>query len=231
MTLVELTVALVAGLIVMAAVVIGMLTTIRETGRIADHVEANQRARIAMTAVVNDLQSACLSRENYVPIKVGSDGQKIIFTYPKQSLVKEGSVEVPNGAAVVPTPVKSEVELSGTSLVQRNYDVVSGKAPNWIFGTTPVTETFMTGVSPVTATSPIFTYYAYSGATIATTPLATPITEKTAATAAQVGIAFKTAPNQSIPGDANAPTEIRNSVLLRMTAPSYNSTIQNLPCE
>jgi Tfp pilus assembly protein PilW len=219
-TLIELLVAVVAGIVVMAAITIAMLTTVRETGRIADHVEANQRARLAMTSMVNDLQSACIA-PNAIPIQEGSSGLKLIFTHQV-------------GEAVLPIPEKSEIELKEGSLVQRNYPALAKTAGEsaWKYSTTAKsTETIMKNVSLLPSTTSIFTYYAYAGASISTTPLAVPVTEKVAESAAQVSIAFKAAPSQSINGDTNAATEIRDSVLLRMTAPSYSSTVQNLPCE
>jgi Tfp pilus assembly protein PilW len=221
LTLMELLVAVTAGIVVMAAITTAMLTTVRETGRIADHVEANQRARLAMTSIVNDLQSACIA-PNAIPIQIGSTGQKLIFTHQV-------------GEAVLPTPVKSEIELSGTSLIQKNYPALAKTAgeAEWKFSTTatPPTETIMSGVAPLTPGAPIFTYYAYSGASVSATPLAVPIAKEGAEKAVQVSIAFEAAPAKSINGDTNAATEIRNSALLRMTAPSYSSTTQNLPCE
>jgi Tfp pilus assembly protein PilW len=220
MTLIELLVAVTAGIVVMAAITIAMLTTVRQTGRIADHVEANQRARLAMSSIVNDLQSACIA-PNAVPIQPESSGTRLIFTHQV-------------GEAVLPTPVKSEIELKEGSLVQRNYPALaktSGEAA-WKFSTTATSiETIMKNVAPLASTSSIFTYYAYSGASVSATPLAVPITATSAQSAVQVSIAFKAAPNQSINGDTNAETEIRDAALLRMTAPAYGSTTQNLPCE
>jgi hypothetical protein len=220
-TLMELLVAVTAGIVVMAAITIAMLTTVRETGRIADHVEANQRARLAMTSIVNDLQSACIA-PNAVPIQIGSTGQKLIFTHQV-------------GKAVLPTPVKSEIELSGTSLIQKNYAALKKETGEalWEFSGTPTppTETIMKGVSPTTPGAPIFTYYAYSGASISATPLAVPLLKESTEKAVQVSIAFEAAPAQQINGDSNAATEIRDSALLRMTAPSYSATTLNLPCE
>ena len=218
-TLIELMVALTAGLVVFGAITALLLMTIRQSGRVTSHVEANQRARTAMTKIVNELHSACFF-PGVTPVREESSGTKLVFWHK-------------SGEEVKPEPEKSEIELSGGELVQRNYQPLpGGVAPDWAFPTTkPANEPLMKAVGPMEGSSSIFYYYTYSNGKIAPTPLATPLTESSAGTAVQVSIAFRAAPEPPISEDQNSATGISDSVLLRLTPPSYVNSSDNPPCE
>jgi prepilin-type N-terminal cleavage/methylation domain-containing protein len=217
MTLVELTVAMAAGAIVMLGVTMTMIVTMRETNRVASHVEANQNARIAMTKVMNQLHSACVAPQ-IAPVQEGSTSTLLSFLHQ-------------SGSAVAPVPVLSKISLTGTTLSQSDYAVTGGGAPKWTFSSTASsTVQLMTGVSAISASVPVFSYYAYSNGEISETPLTTPLGEN-AAGAVQVEVAFKTAPGKTASGDANAQTSIQNAALLRLTPPGYNPASANQPCQ
>lgn len=219
MTLVELLVATAAGVIVMAGITMAMIVTMRETNRVASHVDANQRARIAMTRIVDQLHSACVAPQ-IAPVRESSTSTMLSFLHQ-------------SGSAVALTPVESRISLVGTTLTQSDYPVTAGAAPNWTFSETPTKTTeLMTNVSPVTAGAPIFTYYAYSNGKISSTPVSPNLKEGRAATVAQVNVAFETAPQKTaIRNDASGSTEIQDAALLRLTPPAYGSTTANLPCQ
>jgi Tfp pilus assembly protein PilW len=222
-TLIELMVGLAAGLVVMAAIVIALVVTLRETGRVASHVEANQDARLAMTKVVNELHSACVAPQ-IAPVREGSSGNKLIFVHQASSQA--------TALPVAPTPTKSELLISGTTLTQFEYPMVSGIAPNWKFAERPTSsEVLMTGIAQTSPSVPIFRYYSYSNGAVSAAPLPTALSETSARTAVQVTIAFNVAPGHRPAEDENAAAQIQNSVLLRLTSPSYNSAISDLPCQ
>jgi prepilin-type N-terminal cleavage/methylation domain-containing protein len=217
MTLVELLVAMTAGAVVMGGVIAAMLVTMRETNRVASHVDANQRARLTMTKIVNQLHSACVAPQ-IAPLQEDSSATTLSFLHQ-------------SGSAVAPTPVLSKISLSGTTLSQADYPVTGGAAPKWTFSSTPSsTVQLMTGISTISASVPIFSYFAYSNGAISSTSLATPLNTN-AASAVQVNIAFDAAPEKAVSGDTNAETAIKNAVLLRLTPPAYGSTTANLPCQ
>jgi Tfp pilus assembly protein PilW len=218
MTLVELLVAMSAGTIVMAGVILAMIVTMRETNRVASHVEANQNARIAMTKIINQLHSACVAPQ-IAPVREDSTSTMLSFIHQ-------------SGSAVAPEPVLSRITLAGTSLSQSDYPVAGGAAPNWTFAeTASSTAQLMTGVSVISASVPIFRYFSYSNGTVSTTPLAASPLGENAAKTVQVDIAFKAAPGKTVAGDTNAQTAIQNAALLRLTPPGYSSTTANLPCQ
>jgi prepilin-type N-terminal cleavage/methylation domain-containing protein len=217
MTLVELLVAMSAGAVVMLGVTMAMIVTMRETNRVASHVESNQKARITMTKIMNQLHSACVAPQ-IAPVQAESTGTLLSFLHQ-------------SGSAVAPVPVLSKISLSGTTLSQSDYPVSGGAAPNWTFSETASSTTqLMTGVSAISASVPIFRYFAYSNGQVSETPLITPL-ETTAASAVQVDVTFKTTPATTVNGDTNAQTEIQNAALLRLTPPAYNSTSSNQPCQ
>jgi hypothetical protein len=217
-TLIELMVALTAGLVVVGAITALMLMTIRQTGRVTSHVEADQRARTTMTRIVNELHSACFFPQ-VTPVRERSTGNKLIFWHQ-------------SGSAVAPRPVQSEVELVGGELVQHDSEPTGGGGNEWTFPAAPgPTEPLMRGISPLEESAPIFSYYTYANGKIAPSPLATPLSTNAAATAVQVNIAFKAAPEPPISEDEQSATGIRDSVLLRLTPPSYDNSSDNPPCE
>ncbi len=95
MTLVELLVATRAGMVVMAGVILAMIVTMRETNRVASHVEANQNARIAMTKIINQLHSACVAPQ-IAPVREDSTSTMLSFLHQ-------------SGSAVAPDPVLSKI--------------------------------------------------------------------------------------------------------------------------
>lgn len=218
MTLVELLVAMSAGAVVMLGVTMAMIVTMRETNRVASHVEANQNARIAMTKVINQLHSACVAPQ-IAPVREGSSGTELIFIHQ-------------SGAAVAPVPVLSKISLSGTTLSQSDFASTGGVAPNWVFSEiASSTVQLMTGVSAISESIPVFRYFAYSNGQVSATPLETPLKTNAAATAVQVNVAFKATPSKTVAGDTNAQTSIQNTALLRLTPPGYSSATSNLPCQ
>jgi Tfp pilus assembly protein PilW len=220
MTLVELMVATTAGVVVMTGIVLTMIVTMRETNRVAGHVEANQNARITMTKVLNQLHSACVAPQ-ITPVQEDSTGTLLSFIHQ-------------SGSAVAPVPVLSKISLAGTTLSQSDYPKTGGAAPTWNFSeTASSTVQLMTGVSAISASIPIFRYFSYSNGQVSATPLTASPLGANAANAVQVDVAFQTAPSASktVSKDTNAETEIQDSALLRLTPPGYNPASANLPCQ
>jgi hypothetical protein len=89
----------------------------------------------------------------------------------------------------------------------------------------------MTGVSQISASKPLFRYYAYSPATGTTseTPLPTPLSVPSAQTVIQVGVALEVAPRNS--SDETVPIQIEDSATMRLTAASYHAGAASLPCQ
>jgi Tfp pilus assembly protein PilW len=218
MTLVELLVAMSAGVVVMVGITLAMIVTMRETSRVTSHVEANQQARIAMTKILAELHSACLAPQ-IAPI------------YPESSATTLNFIHQ-SGSAVAPVPVKSKIVLTEGMLKEFDYRYKSGLAPNYVFeeAAPESTEILLENASQI-GTTPIFRYYTYSNGTISSTPLTVPLDTSRAATTVQVNVAFNSVPEKVVSKDSSAPTAIQDSALLRLTPPGYSTSSTNLPCQ
>jgi Tfp pilus assembly protein PilW len=154
-TLIELVVAMAAGLIVLFALTTIMIVSLHQTQRTFTKVDATRQARTAMATVENELHSACVNGgvNGDQPIQTGSDVNNLVFI---------GYV----GTSANPTPVWHQLTFhpgTGTAgtLTDTTY-AVTGSAPNWARAATPAptTTTLLTNVAQV-GTTPVFQYYAY----------------------------------------------------------------------
>jgi len=218
LTLVELLVAISAGVVVLFGVVTALIVTLRETDRVTTRVHADQRARLAMSKVIDELHSSCVA-SGVAPIQPGSTATLLRFWHQ-------------TGSETSLTPVESRIALTGTTLSQADYAATAGSAPVWEFAAAPDSSTqIMTGVSPLTPGTPVFSYYAYEEGEIAASPLATPLTAQDAARTVQVNVAFRVAPLSNPVADPNAAAGIRDSAQLRLSPASFEPTAEDLPCK
>jgi hypothetical protein len=219
-TMIELLVGLAAGSVVLFAVSAMIVVTLHQTARVSARVDATQRARIVLTNVIEELHSACIAPQ-IAPVREGSTGTSLSFIHQA-------------GGAAVLTPVLSKISLSGGTLKQFDYNALPGSAPpEWAFNTaTPSSERqLMTGISPTSPSSSIFSYYAYSAGQGSPISVIPPLNKETASHVVQVGVAFTASPLNTPVPDAGAPASVGDSVLLRLTPPSYNKEVVSPPCQ
>lgn len=210
-------VALASGLVVLSALMALVLTTLHGSARVSARVHATERARIVLTRLMEDIHSSCITPE-IAPIQGESTGTSLVFIHQ-------------TGSAVQPTPIRSVVSLSGTTLSQSDYPMSGGTAPNWTFAAkASSTNTLLTGVSPTSPSSSIFSYFAYSKGTISTTPQATPL-EGNSLLTVEVRAALTAAPESSPVKDAGSSASVQNSATLRLTPPSFNEGSPARPCQ
>lgn len=218
-TLIELMMALTAGMIVFAGLTLVVMTTMHQSTRTQNRVHATQEARLVLQRIVTDLHSACVASE-VAPVQPKSNANAIAYVYQTGS-----------GAAL--TPVLHEVTLSGTTLKMNTYPATSGSTPAWTFSTTAsATKTLMANVAPVSTGAPIFSYYAYgSGGTLSSTPLTTPLSATDAAKTVQVNMALKVNTRLSPNPDPKGGAIIQNQAFLRFSPPAASTSVSNFPCE
>lgn len=253
-SLVELLVAMVAGVVVLSALFTILDVTSHQTTRTLTKVDATQRARTTFESIANELHSACLT-DGITPIQTGSGDSSLSFASAY-------------GNAASPTPVEHQLTFSSSSgtLTDTTYAVASGTAPNWTFSTTASsTTTLLTNVSQ-SGTTPVFQYFAYQepmnggspytdGAgnayemlldgtnavpgtsTIpAADPLTTPLSSTDASSAAEViitlvvGAGGGTGENTNL---ATANQTVSNSIILRLTPVANHVASGNTfdPCD
>jgi hypothetical protein len=214
-TLVELLVALMTGLVIISALMMVITSTLHGTSRVAARVDATQRARIVLVRLMEQLHSACVAPE-VAPIEEASTGTSLEFVHQ-------------TGSQVAPVPIISVISLSGTTLSQQDYNV-TGTSPNWSRSTAiGGPRTLLTKVGPTAPSASIFSYYRYSGGTISTTPLATPLKGEAALTV-EVRAALTAAPGTTPVKDADASASVQDTATLRLTPPSFNEGSPSKPC-
>jgi len=218
-TLVELMVGLAAGMVVLAALSMLMISTIRTTSRVSARVDATQRARVVLTNISEQLHSACIEPQ-MAPILSPSTGTKLEFVHAASG----------TAGAVAPTPVKSTIWLEGETLKQADVKWVSGIAPSWVWSNSPPsTRTLLTKVGPLTPGGAIFTYYKYSNGKQEAIPATTELSE--AAKAVQVQVALNALPMSQPVKDAGSDASLQTSAVLRLTPPTFSESAPALPCQ
>jgi hypothetical protein len=217
-TLVELMVAMSAGLIVIFAVTSFIMIALRHSSEVSARVDATQQARSTLFQVMDELHSACIAPQ-IAPVKAGSTGTSLSFVHQR-------------GSAVAPTPILSTMTLNEGTLLESNYSSTGGTAPNWTFAGSPSsTRELSTGISPTGSNTGIFSYYDYSGGQVSSTPLPTPLSSTDAARTVQVDVAFTAAPTSTPVVDENGPAGVQDTALLRFSPAPYNESATNLPCQ
>jgi hypothetical protein len=223
-TITELLVAMTASLVVLGTIMMIVQVATRHQDRVAEQVAANQRARPAMTRIVDRLHSACVA-PGIAPVQAGSTSSAMIV------LSKAGE-------SVSPVPDRYVIAFSGGALTETAYPSSGGEAPKWTFSGTPTySRQLVDGVSTASlgeppAVVPVFRYYAYNGGEVEDTPLPTPpegLSASDAARTVQVDIAFAVAPG-SLSSDVTNAIALSDSATLRIEPASEDSAQVNLPC-
>ena len=157
-TLIELLVTMVAGIVVLMALLTIMDVTLQSTTRAFSQVDANNRARPAFTAIENELHSACFADEE-TPIQAGSNGTALIFL-------------TSSGSSATPTETWHEIDYNGAptsdltdTTYQTSQSTVNG-VPTWTRGSQVSTRIVLTDVgqtrpTPTSSLTPVFQYFAY----------------------------------------------------------------------
>jgi len=155
-TLVELLVAMVAGIVVLMAGLTILDVTMDQTTRSFSMVDATNRARPALEEIENQLHSACFAQDE-TPIQAGSTGSNLVFL-------------TSYGDAATPTATWNQIQFSGGNLVENVYSTSETEVddlPVWSQGSLQSTKTLLTNVAQETSgstTVPIFQYFAYQQA-------------------------------------------------------------------
>jgi prepilin-type N-terminal cleavage/methylation domain-containing protein len=217
-TIVELLVSISATLIVMMGVVTLTTTVIHHQSRITNRVDAQSRARPAMTRIVQGLHSACVT-SHIVPIQTGSTGTSISF------LSKSGS-------GVNLTPDLHRVYLNGTTppTLREAVYPMTGTAPTWTPSGTPLSDRpLLTNVAAPGGV--IFRYYDFVNGALSANPLPTPLSETNAARVSYLTVSFTSSPSRGVSTqDPGSPVLVSSGVDLRLENAGQYPNQDNLPC-
>jgi prepilin-type N-terminal cleavage/methylation domain-containing protein len=240
-TLIEVLVAMIAGTIVLFALVLILEITINQTSRIDETAQVNQTGRTTMTKIVDELQSACLETK-FAPIQAKSTEDSIRFA---AAFTEKADIAYSEAAIH-----KIEWSPTAETLTESKYAGTSGENGKIVFSETPESATTRLGEKITRGAVPIFRYYKYraAGATSGTEapeealePL-TPTSETTAlgseaSNVAAVAITFKTGAkheellHSETKAIASVPSEISNQVTFAFAAPTSESLIKDGPCQ
>ncbi len=243
-TLVEVLVAMVTGIIVTGALFAILEFSTEQTARVSEVAQATQVGRGAMTHVVDELHSACLS-SGFSPVKSGSNATKLVFvngyfpeainekTQPEYDFVRKDTIEYSSAKG----------ELTDATALASGEAEASGEYP-WKAATT---ELLAEKISPAEVSGkeePIFSYEKYntksatgSGEAASTlTPMTVAEVESKPAEVAAVRISFRTSyyhKEIKLSASNEKGTSVDQTTLttFALGAPNSEATITAGPCE
>jgi hypothetical protein len=218
-TLVELVVGTAMGMIVLSALTMLIITSMHASARVTARIHATQNARISLVKIIEELHSSCVVPK-IAPVQEKSTGTLLRFSHAPAS----------EGSSATVKPVLSTIALSGTNLVETEYASLGGIPPTFSKTAMGPSHLLATGVTPTPPSSSIFTYYSYSnGQLVAIPQKELGLTE--ANSAIQVKVAFTAYPPKTSLKDSSVGASVENSVMLRLTPPSFEAQAGSLPCQ
>lgn len=153
-SLIELLVSILAGMIVIIALFNLQIVTLHQTTRVFTKVDATQHARVAIEDLENELHSACIV-DNVTPIQSGSSGTSLQF------VSQEG-----NGATLTPVEHVISYSSSAQTLTDATY-AETGETTNaqgepiYTFAAVASSSRILLANVTQSGTTPIFQYYEY----------------------------------------------------------------------
>ncbi len=253
-TLIELLVSMITAAVVSGALLSILNISLGQTTLISDKVQANQLGRTAMTRIVDELHSSCLS-PGFSPIQANSSGTELIFknAYSKEAIIlnaKESEAKTGGAGTGI---FEHQIVYNSTSktLTDFIYKSTSGEGAEAKFPALDYSSTTHEAANAIptkgvllvsnvtqTGTTPIFQYYKYaeeSNSSSSTpegtlTRLEPPLLAPEAEEAASVLISFRVAP---VDGKAEHDQyiDLSNQATLAFSAPNAETPIKDSPCE
>jgi type II secretory pathway pseudopilin PulG len=242
-TLIETLVAMVTGLVVTGALFAILEFSMKEDTRITNVSQATQLGRGAMTHIVDELHSSCIS-SGFNPVLAESSETKLIFVngYSEKA-------EVPSVATATTGVRRDEIEWTGEkgNLTDTTSLSAGEFGGNYTWGTpstVKIGELISKGEENKVK-QPIFRYYEYAEHTTTGSGEVNSLKEislgggKISASEAEkvaaVNITFRTAPTtlaSKAPEElAHESADLSSLVTLAFSAPNSESTIKAGPCE
>ncbi len=233
-TLIELLVTMVTATVVAGALFAVLNFSTTETSTLSDKVQADQLGRVAMTRIVDELHSACIS-PSFSPIQPNSSGSLLIFE----------NVYSRNAA-----PGQSEAEWheivwseSAHTLTDNHVKANGGSYPNFTYPATRTSSLLANNITQIDSKTPIFQYYSYAEETASgealptsslnTTALAgtsTKLSKAEAEQAASVLVSFKAAATNG-KTTLNRSLDLSTQTTFSYSVPNSETPINDWPCQ
>jgi type II secretory pathway pseudopilin PulG len=243
-TLIELVMATAAGLVVCAAALAIVVSSLSFANGDSERIDSNQQGSVAMEKIVQALNSSCVVGYGISPI-VGATGASSATgstaVAPSSGDTLTFFSSLSDSPNINPSEISVYLSSPGGPLVMATYPAQASTgasgATTYSYAATPATSFTLIGhaaapgTTPTQAsTTPIFTYYGYNVAAgtltqqISPSPYSTsPLGASGASGTVEVGINF-----QSQPGDGNnqlgGSADLSDSVVLRLTAAANGTT-------
>lgn len=230
-TLIEVLVAMVAGIIVTGALFAILEVSLKQNARITDRVQAQQLGSTAMTRIIDPLRSGCFSREA-APVQAGSTGNKLIFTTAFSEATTPANSEV----------FKQIVNYESHKLTINSKKATGGSWPTYTSWEEPgKTTTIAENVYMASPRTAPFTYYKYGKESKSTTetgvsamekvePPAEGLSSATAKQVAGVEVGFEALPTNN-DSRLNRGAQFSDQVTFAFSSPDSEGTITAGPCE
>jgi Tfp pilus assembly protein PilW len=239
-TLVEMVVAMATGIIVSLALFAILDFSVRQSGRLNDLAQATQLGRGAMTKMVDELHSACLS-PGFTPVQEKSSATSLRFINANspEAVISKTSAYQHN------IEWKEEAGGKGAGvLTDYKYAANSGELPTFTFSSTasPTGGTRIGEKIAKTGSTPIFQYYEYSltnsgasetpeGTLAPVSPPTTGFTAEEAKKVAAVLISFNTAPADKGSTAKDTNVDLSNQVTFAFSVPQSETKVVDTPCQ
>lgn len=221
LTLTEVLVGAIIGVILSLALFSFLDTTSKSSEQTAARIDAAKLGRPVMASIVDRLRSTCVAPD-IKPIQAGSRGDRLIFLNQ-------------TGSGVTLTPDRRLIQYSPPvgstpgNLTETVYRATGGTPPDWTFASVGTTRKLIEPVRGVGGSSAVFTYFAYApnGTMTQLNPPTAGLSADDAANVVQVKVAFEV-PART--GDSSQFSTFSDSVLFRFSPPAADSSTENLPC-
>jgi prepilin-type N-terminal cleavage/methylation domain-containing protein len=247
-TLIEVLVAMIAGVIVTGALFTILDIALSQSTRVRNETYSDQLGRTAMRKIVDELQSACYY-VGITPVKKESTGTALVFSAaygaesePKSAYEHEIQWQAETGSSTLGTLTDYSWKNSGGAWPEFTFPTINVSNPTGsaVKPTAVLIATHVSAASENGATVPIFRYYRYAHSstsssttpvgTLETTPLATPIGQSEAASVAAVRVSFATAATTSTSAQLERSMDLTSETTFAMGAPSSEIPIEDSPC-
>ncbi|MEA2473761.1 MAG: hypothetical protein QOE06_1676 [Thermoleophilaceae bacterium] len=193
MTLIELMVTLVVGSIILMAAFAMLDTSVTQTGKVTERVDATQRGRLALDEIARQLRSQVCPVHD-TPAMVAGTGSSITF----YTFMRAGEFR-PERHAIT-------WDATARTIVEQDYQP-TGLAGALVYPAAPTAARTLLADVVASGTDPIFDYFTWSttGQVLPSLRLTTPLAQGDLARVVRVAISFRSLPSgrpASAPGVA-----------------------------
>ena len=211
MTLIEMLIAIVIGMIICLAAFSLIDFTVRRSGEITGRVDATQRGRLALDNITRQLRSQVCLPSGTAPMfsRAGNPTDDNDATF---------FVDLTNGSSTTQAPELHTLTFDATNrrIVESDYadTLPSDPTKDPAYKTLTRTRTLLSDVVQ-SGSTPVFTYYTFAG-----TPLTAPVTGAALGTIASIQVSFRALPSRATDPNTRGSVLFQDRVSVREVDPN-----------